>query len=83
MSWQFDSPAAKQSSDERRCRCDAVIPKTEAKYDTSERGYVCVACKAKKRREFLIKLFGTLGTGLVGAAYIVYRFLRRANLEER
>jgi hypothetical protein len=54
-------------------------PKAEAKYNTSERGYVCFVCKNKKRREFLIKFFGTLGVGLATAAYFILRFLSRVN----
>jgi hypothetical protein len=78
-SWQFESPSPKKNGAERRCcRCDAVIPKVEAKYNTSERGYVCSACKKKKRREFLIKFLGTLGIGLAAAAYFLLRVLRNA-----
>jgi hypothetical protein len=79
-SWQFESPSAKKGGEERRCcRCDAVIPTAEAKYNTSERGYVCLACTAKKRREFLIKFFGTLGVGLAAAAFFILRLLRKVD----
>lgn len=75
-SWQFGSPSPpKESEDRRCCRCDGVIPKAAAKYNTSERGYVCLACQNKKRREFLIKFFGTLGVGIATAAFFLLRFL--------
>jgi len=82
--WRFDKPSPGQNSDDRHCcRCEVVIPKAEAKYDTSERGYVCFACKNKRRREFFAKLFGVLGTGIGVAVYFLLRMLRGARRQEQ
>jgi hypothetical protein len=78
--WRFERPSEGAGSEQRHCcRCDAVIPKSEAKYDTAERGYVCFACKNKKRREFLAKLVAVLATGIGVAVYFGLRLLRGLN----
>jgi hypothetical protein len=78
--WQFERPAQGDDSGDRHCcRCEKIIPKAEAKYDTSERGYVCFACKNKRRREFLAKLVGVLSTGIAIAAYFIFRLIRAFN----